>query len=172
MVHNECPFWKNFYRGLLSHAARDMKVPASWPDHMMGFLLRRRREGAIATIALAGERLRRARVPQVHTYVTNAFTIGNIDELWHWSSHLGSTLLSQYADLNTKFTEHLAARLNLYNIRWCKARANRFLLVQCLVCNGAVYGKYPYGYNNHASSSIAAIADFMGHDVNDLVNSA
>ena len=68
--------------------------------------------------------------------------------------------------------EHLAARLQSYNIRYCKARGNRFFLVQCLVCKGAVYGKYPDGYKDHENSSIAAIADFMGYKVNDLVNDA
>ena len=104
--------------------------------------------------------------------VTNAYTINNIDDLWKWHSHLGSTLLSQYADLLSKFTDHLSLFIKQYNIRWCRAKANRFFLIRCLVCGSSVYGKYPDGSTEHASRSIAAIAAFMGQDVNGLVNSA
>ena len=105
-------------------------------------------------------------------HVSNAYAIGNIDDLWKWTSHLGSTLLGQYAGLNSKLGDHLARYIKSYNITWCKATANRFFLIRCLECESSVYGKYPDGSTEDASRSIAAIAAFVGHDVNGLVNSA
>ena len=104
-------------------------------------------------------------------HVTNAYTIGCIDDIWKWNSHLGSTLLSQYSGLNGKLGDHCTRYFKWYNITWCKAKYNRFYLIRCLVCGSAVYGKYPDGSTEDASDSIVAIAVFMGQDVKSLVNS-
>ena len=105
-------------------------------------------------------------------HISNAYTIDSIDDIWKWNSHLGSTLLGQYSVLNGKLGDHCTRYMKLYHIRWCKAKCNRFFLIRCQVCGNAVYGKYPDGATEDASTSIAAIAAFMGQDPNSLVNSA
>ena len=52
--------------------------------------------------------------------------------------------------------------INNYIIRYCKAKENRIVLIECRTCGSAVYGAYPDGDTVSADRSIEALAVFLG----------
>ena len=95
--------------------------------------------------------------------VFNTYIVDDIDELWRWAGRVrSSTLLSQQSSLITKLTDHVTKHFRKYKIMWCKAKANRFFLIQCKICGGACYGTYPDGMSEPKSELIQKFAGFLG----------
>ena len=95
-------------------------------------------------------------------HVTNAYRVETNDQLWAWTSHLTSTVLSQHGGLADELAELFSRHLPRFNILYCMAQGNRFMLVRCKVCGQALYGKYPRGQKVHEVATVAAVAAFLG----------
>ena len=76
-------------------------------------------------------------------------------------SHLQGTVLEYKENLVGALYNLLTFVLDRYEVQYCGAQANRYLLVKCLACGCGMYGKY--GYNDHEDQedTIRVLAAFV-----------
>ena len=88
-------------------------------------------------------------------------------ELWNMCNHLEATVLDKNAKLAKVFQNMFMKYITRYNIQYCTAKANRYVLVQCRSCNGAFFGIYPRGYKKEGAAFVSAFAAFLGEQLQD-----
>ena len=94
-------------------------------------------------------------------FVVNAILVENITELHAMISHLQDTVLDQNGELVTAFYKMFTRFISRFKIQYCRASANRFLLIECRICGCAFYGKYARGYKEDIAEFITDLAAFL-----------
>ena len=77
------------------------------------------------------------------------------------ATHLESTVLEQNADIGSVFSKIFTPFISRFKIQYCKAPANRFVLIQCLECGCGFFGTYPKGYKEEIAEFISELAAFL-----------
>jgi hypothetical protein len=94
-------------------------------------------------------------------FVVNAIRVEDITELNAMISHLQSTVLDQNGELVTAFSKMFTRFISRFKIQYCKAPANRFLLIECRICGCAFYGTYARWYKEEIADFISEFAAFL-----------
>ena len=101
--------------------------------------------------------------------VANATKVKRLDDLWPWTSHLTSTVLAYQCGLAEKLNDLFTRHLARFDIMYCKAQGNRMMLVQCKMCGQGLYCKYPRGSDVDETNTVAAVAAFVGVELDSRV---
>ena len=96
--------------------------------------------------------------------ISNAISISSISQLSPWHDHLESTLLHDQSALANSVYAFFCKNFSKFEIRWCRAKANRMFQIQCKQCHKGAYGTYPH-WQSHAEvfPLIQVLAAFVKH---------
>jgi len=92
---------------------------------------------------------------------SNITIVETDSQLWSMCSHLQGTVLEYKENLVCALYNLLTFVLDRYEVQYCGAQANRYLLVKCLACGCGMYGRHARKEHEDQQKTIRVLAAFV-----------